>query len=136
MYYHFTEFGALSMIQRETFVHFLLGSRVSSPVSTSRFRGAVGRTPPPPPPTLRNSIPCRPKGSPLCTILRHPFLVTDAKIFLKAPLAPIYILILRGDRAKKNSGLFFQVLPAAQKNWSKWGLYNDLGELRKSIWST
>ena len=24
----------------------------------------------------------------------------------------------------------------AQKIWSRWGLYSDLGELRKSIWST
>ena len=27
---------------------------------------------------------------PLCTILRHPFLVTDPKNFLKAPSAPVY----------------------------------------------
>ena len=29
---------------------------------------------------------------------------------------------------------FFKNLTAAQKNWSKWGLYSDLRELRKSIW--
>ena len=27
--------------------------------------------------------------------------------------------------------LFPKVLPAAQKHWSEWGLYSDLGELRK-----
>ena len=31
---------------------------------------------------------------------------------------------------------FFIILPAAQKMWSKWGLFGDLEELRKSIWST
>ena len=33
---------------------------------------------------------------PLCTILRYPFLLTDPKSFLKAPLAPIYTNFERG----------------------------------------
>ena len=37
--------------------------------------GGVGRF------TFRDSTPCRPKGSRLCTILRYPYLVTDLKIF-------------------------------------------------------
>ena len=40
-------------------------------------------------PSLRNSTPCRRKGSPLCTVLRFPFLASDPENFLKAPLAPI-----------------------------------------------
>ena len=47
---------------------------------------------------LRGSTPCRPKGSPLCTILRYPFLVTDPKNFLKAHT---YTNFERGAHAKK-----------------------------------
>ena len=57
-----------------------------------------------PPPPLRDSTPCRPKG-PLCIILRYPFLVTDPKMFLKAPLRQ-YILILSGSARRKNA-IFF-----------------------------
>ena len=64
---------------------------------------------------LRDSTTCRPKGSPLCTILRYPFLVTEAKIFLKAPLAPIYFNFEVGSvkifqKVSKTPffGLFFQ----------------------------
>ena len=100
---------------------------------------------------LKNSTTCRPKGSPLCTILRYPFLVTDPKNFLKAPLAPLFTNFEWGARAKKTGfwskfsknclktpflACFFKILPAKQKIWSKWGLFSDLGELRKSIWST
>ena len=56
----------------------LSGNRISS-----GFRGGEESGRPPP---LRDSTPCRPNGSPLCTILRYPFLVTDPKKFLKAPL--------------------------------------------------
>ena len=38
---------------------------------------------------LRDSTPSRPKGSPLCTILRNPYLMMDPKKFLKALLAPL-----------------------------------------------
>ena len=86
---------------------------------------------------LRNSTPCRPKGSPL-----HYFVISiffDGN-FSKAPLTPIYTDFWggggRGDRAEKNaifwSKLFknclkmpflaciFKILPAAQKVSSKW----------------
>ena len=65
--------------------------------------GGRGRTSP----YLRDSTPCRPKGSlPLCTILRYPYLVTDPKKFLKAPWAPIYTN-LRGERAPKKNAIFW-----------------------------
>ena len=76
--------------------HFYLRVRLKSIVTlSSGFRGAD-------PPPLRDSTPCRPKGSPLCTILRYPFLVTDPENFLKTPLAPIYT-DFEGERAKKNA---------------------------------
>ena len=78
---------------------------------------------------------CNTFGSSLCTIVRYPFLVTDTKIFLKVSWAPIYIN-LRGSAPKQNAffGLFFfKNLPAAQKNWSKCGLYSDLGKLRNQF---
>ena len=88
----------------------------------------------------------------LCTILRYPFLADYPKIFLKAPWVPIYTN-LRGERAPKKRnfwsklqkkaqkhaflGLFFQKLACvAQKFGQTGGLYSDLGELRKSFWST
>ena len=67
---------------------------------------------------------------PLCTILRYPYLVTDPKKFLKAPSPPIYTNFEGRVRAKKRDflvktfqkvlknaffGLFFNILPAAQK---------------------
>ena len=95
---------------------------------------------------LRDSTPCRPKGSPLCTILRYQFLnfwLTDFKIFLRAPLAPIYTSFEGGGgRQKKRNflveifqkvpknaifGLFFTILPAAQKFWPK-------QDLKKEVW--
>ena len=48
---------------------------------------------------------CRPDESPLCTILRYLFLVTDPKTFLKAPSAPIYTNFEGGSRAKKRNFL-------------------------------
>ena len=75
--------------------------------------------------------PCRPKGSPLCTTLRYPCLVTDPKNFLKALLAPIYPNFEERARAKKKRDFLvktskncqkspflaylFKILPAAQK---------------------
>ena len=59
-----------------------------------RFRGGGGGP-------LSGWIPCRPKGCPFCTILRYPYLVTDPKIFLKAPSAPIYINFEGRARADK-----------------------------------
>ena len=74
--------------------------------------GGGGRTPPPP---SGIRLPADPKGSPLCTILRYPNLVTDPKNFLKAPLAPIYTYFEVGARAKKRNFFGQNVLKSAQK---------------------
>ena len=83
-----------------------------------------------PPPPLRDSTPCRPKGSPLCIIFQNPFLVVDSKNFLKAPMALIYtnfegerapkkrdVLVKIFEKVPKNAFLacFFKILPAAHK---------------------
>ena len=46
---------------------------------------------------------------PLCTILRYPFLVTAPKIFLKAPLRPIYTNF--EGRARRKTRLFCENFP-------------------------
>ena len=92
---------------------------------------------------IRPPTPCRPKGSPLDTFSEIHFWPTDPKIFLKAPLAPIYTNF-KGERAPKKTRFFvkifqkvpktaFKKLPAAQKIWLKQGLFTALGELGKSI---
>ena len=79
---------------------------------------------------FRNSTPSPPIGSPLWYYVMTP---TNPKIFLKALLAPIYTYV-EGARAKKNViALFFKILTAAQKIWSKYGLYSDMGEFSKSL---
>ena len=55
------------------------------------------------PPVLTHRVP-------LCTILRYAFLMTDPKVFLKAPWAPIYINFEGGARAEKTR-LFGKNLP-------------------------
>ena len=98
---------------------------------------------------LRDSTPCRTRGSPLCTILRYAFLVTDPKNVRKL-LTPIYILVFRGERAPKKRdfwskfrqnavfgqnaffGLFFKNLPATQKIWSNQGLDSDLEDQKSN----
>ena len=45
-----------------------------------------------------------PKGPSFVITSRHPFLASNLKTFIKAPLAPIY-LILRGEHTSKNSNL-------------------------------
>ena len=79
---------------------------------------------------LRDLTLCRPKGSPLCNILRYPFSVTDPKVFLKAP---IYTNFERGARADflvkifqklpKNAfyGPFFQNFACGAENLAKMG---------------
>ena len=66
------------------------------------FRGG-GRFPPP----LRDSTPCRPKGSPFDTFSEIHFWPTDPKFFLKAPSAPIYTNF-EGERAPKKTLFFCQ----------------------------
>ena len=118
--------------------------------SSTRYVGLVRRggfrergrgwTPFPP---LRDSTHCRPKGSPLCTILRYPFLVMDPKIFLKAPM---YTYFEGGERAEKTQFFgqnffkkclktpflaFFQNFACGAENLSKIGTKQCLGRARK-----
>ena len=69
----------------------------------SGFRGGGGRTPPPP-----SGIrpPADPKGPPFDTFSEINFWRTEPKIFLKAPLAPIYTNF-EGERAPKKNSIFF-----------------------------
>ena len=55
-----------------------------------------GRTP-----SFRDLIPCRPNGSPFELYWDIHFWLTDPKIFLMAPLAPIYTKFKRGARVRK-----------------------------------
>ena len=75
--------------------------------------GGNANTPPPPPPPSGIQSPCRHKGSPFYNVLRYQFVVTDPKIFLKAPLAPIYTNVDGGERPKKRDFLvkIFQKVP-------------------------
>ena len=95
--------------------------------------------------------PADPKGPPFDTFSEIHFWPTDPKIFLKAPLAPIYTNF-EGERAPKKTRFFvkifqkvpkngffdyfFKNLPAAHKILPKYGQNSALGELEKSIWST
>ena len=73
-------------------------------------------------PFLRDSTPCRPKGSPLWTILRNPFWMTDLKIFRKAPLAPIYADFDGGARWKKTRFLV-EIFQKVHKNPRFWPVF-------------
>ena len=104
----------------------------------------------------RNSTPCRPpfpqefdplptQRVPLSTILRYSYLMSGPKNILKAPMAPIYTTFEGGARAKNAifwsklhnkclkmrvfQGLFFKILPAAQRILPKPGLFSASGEL-------
>ena len=88
-------------------------------VTRSWFRGGGGRGRTP---LFRDSTPFRPKGSPLCTILRNSYLVTDPKIFLKAPWAPICTNFEREARAKK-SQFFWSKFSKKGLKTSTFGLF-------------
>ena len=96
--------------------------------------------------------PADPMGPPFELIRDIHFWLTDPKIFLKAPLAPIYTNS-KGDRAPKKRNFlvkifqkkhknaflacfFFKILPAASKLLPKQVFFSALGVLGKSIWST
>ena len=64
---------------------------------------------------LRDSTPCRPKGSPLWYFLRNPFLPTDPKIFEKAPSAPMYTNF-EGEHASKKCNFLFKIFQKVPKN--------------------
>ena len=71
-----------------------------------------GRTPPPPPSGIRP--PADPKGPPFDTFSEIHFWRTDPKIFLKAPLAPIYTNFEGEHEPKKNAfflSKFFKKCP-------------------------
>ena len=42
------------------------------------------------------------QNGPICTVLRYPFWLTDPKVFLKAPLAPIFTYFEEEARAKRH----------------------------------
>ena len=84
--------------------------------------------------SLKDSTPCRPKGSHIWYFLKIHFWPTDPKNSLKAPLGPIYTNFEGGARAEKTQffyknfqkvpknalfGLFFKTSPAAPKIWPK-----------------
>ena len=62
--------------------------------------------------------------------------LTDPKTFLKAPLAPQYILILRGERTPKKQKFWPNFGGAESLVWPTKELFSALGELGKPIWST
>ena len=73
------------------------------------FEGGGGVADAPPPPGFD------PKGPPFDTFSEIFFWLTDPKIFLKAPLAPIYTKF-EGERAPKKTRFFCQNLSkSAQK---------------------
>ena len=97
--------------------------------------------------SFRDSIPCRPNGSPFELIWDIHLWLTDPKTFLMAPLAPIYTKFKRGARIEKTQFFGNNFSKKAEKTpfWpffhnfacgSKQGLLSALGEIGKSIWST
>ena len=94
-------------------------------ISTRRggFRGGGGGADFPLP--LRDSTPCRPKGSPFDNFSEIHFWPTDPKIFLKASLAPIYTNF-EGERKIAKSAQFAKSAKIAQnfaksaQNWLFW----------------
>ena len=100
------------------------------------FRGGAESDPSP----LRDSTPFRPKGSPFDTFSESPFWLTDPKIFLKAPLAPIYTNF-EGKRAPKKNAIFlstffvfltvFSKICRGAKKLAKIGAKQCFGRARK-----
>ena len=90
---------------------------------------------------------------PLCTILKYPYLVTEPKIFLKAPLTPICTNFEGEARAEKRVFLvkifqklpknaffglfFFQNFACGVENCTlNQGLFSALGEFKIFVWLT
>ena len=85
--------------------------------------------------------PADPKGPPFDTFSEIHFWLTDPKIFLKAPLAPIYTNF-EGERAPKKRNfsksaqkrlfrLFFQKFACGAENFAKIGIKQCFGRARK-----
>ena len=79
---------------------------------------------------VKDSTPCRPKVSPLCTILRYPFLVTYPKIFLKARSAPIYTNLPKSDQKRLFWPVFSTKFFACGATFCR-GSYYCFGRARK-----
>ena len=67
--------------------------------------GGAGRRKNPPPPPSGIRPPADPKGPPFDTFSEILFWPTDPKVFLRAPLAPIYTNF-EGERAPKKNAIF------------------------------
>ena len=105
-----------------------LYSDVREPRKSSISRVDLGGGNRRPPPLLKDLTPYQPKGSHLCTILTYPYLATDPKIFLKAPLAPIYTNFEGGG----GGGIGAPAKKLGAENLTETGgLFSDLGELKK-----
>ena len=81
--------------------------------SRGGFRGGGGGYGRPPPSGIRS--PADPKGPPFDTFSEIHFWPTDPKIFLKAPLAPIYTNF-EGERAPKKRDFFVKIFQKLPKN--------------------
>ena len=77
------------------------------------FRGGGGGGADAPPSGIRP--PADPKGPPFDTFSEIHFWPTDPKIFLKAPLAPIYTNF-EGERAPKKRDFFVKIFQKLPKN--------------------
>ena len=77
------------------------------------FRGRFGGPADAPPSGIRP--PADPKGPPFDTFSEIHFWPTDPKIFLKAPLAPIYTNF-EGERAPKKRDFFVKIFQKLPKN--------------------
>ena len=111
------------------------------------FRGGGGRGGADAPPPSGIRPPADPKGPPFDTFSEIHFWPTDSKIFLKAPLAPIYTNF-EGERAPKKTlffcqnfsksaqkrlfWLFFQKFACGAQNFSKIGAKQCFGRARKT----
>ena len=114
-------------ISLDDFKNWCKKSQNAHPSRTSGFSG-WGTVRKPPPPQDFDPLPIQ--RVPLFTIFRYSFVVIDH-------LAPIYTFLREGKTPFL--ACFFSKFCAdnlAQIIWSKWSLYSDLWELRKSLWPT
>ena len=84
--------------------------------------------------SLRNSTPCRPKGSPFVLFWDIHFWLTDLKIFLTAPLAPIHTNFQRERAPKKRESIL--ILRGGGGFWKKnqiIGRHNLLVDTKKKV---
>ena len=82
---------------------------------------------------LRDLTPCRPKGSPFVLFWDIHFWLTDLKLFLTAPLAPIYTNCKGGARAEKTR--FFSSKPTKKGLKTPFSAYFFKFCLRRTIFA-